>query len=179
MSIQEIDLTSENKFHASFFGVDQTASATKKDVMADGGLNEFLFESSIGDIGDSATDLFSVVRPSGVKNLLTDNKLISKVKADGSTVSAEVGKLVDLAPSDVKSLGDLFNPDEGFTFDELVAEDDAVVTEEGVSVLIDSMSYAYLVGARIDYQENLEGSKFVVDNPNAETTCGCGSSFSI
>ena len=67
----------------------------------------------------------------------------------------------------------------GFTFDELVAEDDAVVTEGEVNVLIDSMSYAYLVGAQIDYKENLEGSKFVVDNPNADTTCGCGSSFSI
>ncbi len=67
----------------------------------------------------------------------------------------------------------------GFTFDELVAEDDAVVTEDDVSVLVDSMSYPYLVGAQIDYKENLEGSKFVVNNPNAETTCGCGSSFSI
>ncbi len=67
----------------------------------------------------------------------------------------------------------------GFTFDELVAEDDAVISEEGVNVLVDSMSYSYLVGAKIDYQENLEGSKFVVENPNAETTCGCGSSFSI
>lgn len=67
----------------------------------------------------------------------------------------------------------------GFTFDELVAEDDAVITEEGVSVLVDSMSYAYLVGAQVDYTENLEGSKFVVNNPNADTTCGCGSSFSI
>ncbi len=67
----------------------------------------------------------------------------------------------------------------GFTFDELIAEDDAVVTEDSVSVLVDSMSYPYLVGAQIDYKENLEGSKFVVNNPNAETTCGCGSSFSI
>ncbi len=67
----------------------------------------------------------------------------------------------------------------GFTFDELVAEDDAVVTEGGISVLVDSMSYPYLVGAMVDYTENLEGSKFVVNNPNAETTCGCGSSFSI
>jgi iron-sulfur cluster insertion protein len=67
----------------------------------------------------------------------------------------------------------------GFTFDELVADDDAVITKGEVSVLVDSMSYAYLVGAQIDYKENLEGSKFVVDNPNAETTCGCGSSFSI
>lgn len=67
----------------------------------------------------------------------------------------------------------------GFTFDELVAEDDAVVTEGDVNVLVDSMSYPYLVGAQIDYKENLEGSRFVVNNPNAETTCGCGSSFSI
>ncbi|MFT5117251.1 MAG: iron-sulfur cluster insertion protein [Kiritimatiellia bacterium] len=67
----------------------------------------------------------------------------------------------------------------GFTFDELVADDDAVITKGDVSVLVDSMSYAYLVGAQIDYKENLEGSKFVVDNPNADTTCGCGSSFSI
>lgn len=67
----------------------------------------------------------------------------------------------------------------GFTFDELVAEDDAVVTEGSVNVVVDSMSYPYLVGAQIDYKENLEGSKFVVNNPNAETTCGCGSSFSI
>jgi iron-sulfur cluster insertion protein len=67
----------------------------------------------------------------------------------------------------------------GFTFDELVADDDAIVSEGNVSVLVDSMSYSYLVGAQIDYQENLEGSKFVVNNPNAETTCGCGSSFSM
>lgn len=67
----------------------------------------------------------------------------------------------------------------GFTFDELVAEDDAVITEGDISVLVDSMSYPYLVGAQIDYTENLEGSKFVVNNPNAQTTCGCGSSFSI
>jgi len=67
----------------------------------------------------------------------------------------------------------------GFTFDELTAEDDAILTEGEVSVLIDSMSYPYLAGAQIDYKEDLEGSKFVVNNPNAATTCGCGSSFSI
>lgn len=67
----------------------------------------------------------------------------------------------------------------GFTFDEVVADDDTAVTEGNVTVLIDSMSYTYLTGAQIDYQENLEGSKFVVNNPNAETTCGCGLSFSI
>lgn len=67
----------------------------------------------------------------------------------------------------------------GFTFDEVAADDDAVITQNEVSVLVDSMSYPYLAGARIDYKENLEGSKFVVENPNAQTTCGCGASFSI
>jgi iron-sulfur cluster insertion protein len=67
----------------------------------------------------------------------------------------------------------------GFTFDELVAEDDAVIEKDGIGVLIDAMSYPYLVGAQIDYEEGLQGSKFVVSNPNASSTCGCGSSFSI
>ena len=67
----------------------------------------------------------------------------------------------------------------GFTFDELAAEDDAVIEKEGITVLVDQMSYPYLLGAQIDYQEGLQGSKFVVNNPNAKTTCGCGESFSI
>lgn len=67
----------------------------------------------------------------------------------------------------------------GFTFDELVAEDDAIFEKEGVALVVDSMSYQYLVGSTVEYTEGLEGSRFVVDNPNAETTCGCGSSFSI
>lgn len=67
----------------------------------------------------------------------------------------------------------------GFTFDEIVAEDDTLVEKDGVMALIDPMSYQYLVGAQVDYLEGLEGSRFVVSNPNAETTCGCGSSFSI
>ncbi|WP_299597033.1 iron-sulfur cluster insertion protein ErpA [uncultured Microbulbifer sp.] len=67
----------------------------------------------------------------------------------------------------------------GFTFDELVAEDDAVVAKEGIEVLVDAMSYPYLVGASVDYEEGLSGSRFVVQNPNASATCGCGSSFSI
>ena len=66
----------------------------------------------------------------------------------------------------------------GFTFDEEVNEDDTVVEKDGVSLLIDSMSYQYLVGAEIDYTEGLEGSQFVIRNPNASSTCGCGSSFS-
>ena len=67
----------------------------------------------------------------------------------------------------------------GFTFDELVAEDDAVINKENIGVLVDAMSYPYLVGAQIDYKEDLQGSKFTVSNPNASSTCGCGSSFSI
>ncbi len=67
----------------------------------------------------------------------------------------------------------------GFTFDEIVADDDTVVEQDNVFALVDPMSYQYLVGAEVDYIEGLEGSRFVVGNPNADTTCGCGSSFSI
>jgi iron-sulfur cluster insertion protein len=67
----------------------------------------------------------------------------------------------------------------GFTFDEEVNEDDTQLQKNGVTLLIDSMSYQYLVGAEIDYTEGLEGSQFVIRNPNAVTTCGCGSSFSV
>lgn len=66
----------------------------------------------------------------------------------------------------------------GFTFDEEVAEDDTTLEKNGVTLLIDPMSYQYLVGAEIDYSEGLEGSQFVIRNPNATSTCGCGSSFS-
>lgn len=67
----------------------------------------------------------------------------------------------------------------GFSFDEEVSEDDTIIENKGASLLIDPLSYQYLVGARIDYVEGLEGSRFIVDNPMATTTCGCGSSFSI
>ncbi|TVS17500.1 MAG: iron-sulfur cluster insertion protein ErpA [Gammaproteobacteria bacterium] len=67
----------------------------------------------------------------------------------------------------------------GFTFDEEQAEEDAAVERDGVTVLVDPMSYQYLVGARIDYREDLSGSQFVVDNPNASSTCGCGNSFTL
>ncbi len=67
----------------------------------------------------------------------------------------------------------------GFTFDEQVNEDDTLVERDGVTLLVDPMSYQYLVGATIDYREGLEGSQFVIKNPNASTTCGCGSSFSV
>jgi iron-sulfur cluster insertion protein len=67
----------------------------------------------------------------------------------------------------------------GFTFDEEVAEDDAVVERDGVSVLVDSLSYQYLMGSQVDYLEGLQGSQFVVANPNATATCGCGNSFAV
>ena len=67
----------------------------------------------------------------------------------------------------------------GFTFDEIANEDDTVMQKNGVSLLIDAMSYQYLVGAEIDYKEDLQGAQFVIRNPSATTTCGCGSSFGI
>ncbi|MFN3883862.1 MAG: iron-sulfur cluster insertion protein ErpA [Rhodocyclaceae bacterium] len=67
----------------------------------------------------------------------------------------------------------------GFTFDEVINEDDTVMEKNGVTLLIDPMSFQYLVGAEIDYSEGLQGSQFVIKNPNATSTCGCGSSFSV
>ena len=67
----------------------------------------------------------------------------------------------------------------GFTFDEAVHEGDAEVVTDGVKLLIDPMSMQYLSGAEIDYTEGLHGAQFVIRNPNASTTCGCGSSFSV
>ncbi len=67
----------------------------------------------------------------------------------------------------------------GFTFDEEVNEDDFVIEKQGVKILVDAMSMQYLTGATIDYREDLMGASFSIKNPNAETTCGCGSSFSI
>ena len=66
----------------------------------------------------------------------------------------------------------------GFTFDESVNEGDTAVEKNGVTLLIDPMSFQYMVGAEIDYKVDLEGAQFVIRNPNATTTCGCGSSFS-
>jgi len=67
----------------------------------------------------------------------------------------------------------------GFTFDESITDGDTVVEKDGVKLLIDPMSFQYLVGGEIDYTEGLEGAQFVIRNPNAKTTCGCGSSFSV
>ena len=67
----------------------------------------------------------------------------------------------------------------GFTFDEKVNDGDLTVENAGVNLVVDPMSLQYLIGATVDYTEGLEGSRFVVKNPNASSTCGCGSSFSI
>ena len=67
----------------------------------------------------------------------------------------------------------------GFSFDETVNEDDTIIENKDAELLVDPLSYQYLVGAKIDYVEGLEGARFVVDNPMATTTCGCGASFSI
>ncbi len=67
----------------------------------------------------------------------------------------------------------------GFTFDESIEEGDTTVENEGVTLLVDPMSVQYLMGAEIDYKEDLEGAQFIIRNPNATTTCGCGSSFSV
>ncbi|HHT7639980.1 iron-sulfur cluster insertion protein ErpA [Pasteurella multocida] len=67
----------------------------------------------------------------------------------------------------------------GFTFDEKVNDGDLKIEKSGVHLVIDPMSLQYLIGGTVDYTEGLEGSRFVVNNPNASTTCGCGSSFSI
>ena len=67
----------------------------------------------------------------------------------------------------------------GFSFVEEIAEDDTVITKQGVSLVVDAMSLQYLEGSEVDYREGLQGSQFLVNNPNATTTCGCGSSFSL
>ena len=67
----------------------------------------------------------------------------------------------------------------GFTFDEQRAEDDLALVKDGVMLIVDPLSLQYLMGAEIDYTENLHGAQFVIRNPNAKSTCGCGSSFSV
>jgi iron-sulfur cluster insertion protein len=67
----------------------------------------------------------------------------------------------------------------GFSFDEVRAEDDIAVENDGVTLLVDPLSFQYLMGAEVDYSESLQGAQFIIRNPNAATTCGCGSSFSV
>ena len=67
----------------------------------------------------------------------------------------------------------------GFTFDEDLEDDDTAILQDGVRLVIDPLSFQYLAGAEVDFKEDLQGSRFVVTNPNASSTCGCGNSFSI
>ena len=67
----------------------------------------------------------------------------------------------------------------GFTFDDKVNDGDMTIEKQGVALVVDPMSLQYLVGGSVDYTEGLEGARFIVTNPNAKTTCGCGSSFSV
>nr|WP_319565202.1 iron-sulfur cluster insertion protein ErpA [uncultured Rhodoferax sp.] len=67
----------------------------------------------------------------------------------------------------------------GFAFDDQIAEDDTQTITAGVALVVDAMSLQYVLGARVDFEDGLEGSRFVIHNPNAQTTCGCGSSFSV
>ena len=67
----------------------------------------------------------------------------------------------------------------GFAFDDQMAEDDTQIVTEGVSLVVDAMSLQYVLGARVDFEDGLEGSRFVIHNPNAQSTCGCGCSFSV
>lgn len=67
----------------------------------------------------------------------------------------------------------------GFTFDENQKDNDMTIEQDGVKILVDSLSFQYLMGSEVDYTEGLQGSRFIINNPQAKTTCGCGSSFSI
>jgi iron-sulfur cluster insertion protein len=100
------------------------------------------------------------------------------------SAAAKVKELIDEEGNDALKLrvfvqgGGCSGFQYGFTFDEAVNEDDTQMVKGGVTLLIDAMSLQYLVGAEIDYKEGLDGAQFVIKNPNATTTCGCGSSFS-
>lgn len=67
----------------------------------------------------------------------------------------------------------------GFTFDEKQNDNDMAIEQDGVKILIDALSFQYLMGSEVDYTEGLQGSRFIISNPQAKTTCGCGSSFSM
>jgi len=67
----------------------------------------------------------------------------------------------------------------GFTFDDAINDEDAVIAKGAVQLVVDELSYQYLVGSVVDYREDLQGSRFLIENPNASSTCGCGNSFSV
>jgi len=102
-----------------------------------------------------------------------------------SAAAGRVRELMDEEDSDALKLrvfitgGGCSGFQYGFTFDEDVDDEDAQVLTDGVTLLIDAMSMQYLDGAEIDYKDDFQGAQFVIRNPNAATTCGCGSSFSV
>lgn len=106
--------------------------------------------------------------------LTLTEKAIEKVKYFASQMPESAGKPLRVFIQGGGCSGFQY----GFTFDEVKSDDDTVMEKNGVMLLIDPMSYQYLVGAEIDYTEGLEGAQFVIKNPNATSTCGCGSSFS-
>ncbi len=113
------------------------------------------------EVGAEAPVVFTTAAASKVKELIEDEKnphLMLRVYISGGGCSGF---------------------QYGFTFDENVNDGDTQVENCGVKLLIDPMSYQYLVGSEIDYKEDLQGAQFVIRNPNATTTCGCGSSFSV
>jgi iron-sulfur cluster insertion protein len=105
--------------------------------------------------------------------ILFTERAADKVKA----LLAEEGRM-DLSLRILVSGGGCSGFQYGFTFEETAGADDTAFEKHGVRLLIDPLSFQYLAGAEIDYQEGLDGARFVIKNPNAKTTCGCGSSFS-
>ncbi|HEY0721784.1 MAG TPA: iron-sulfur cluster insertion protein ErpA [Gammaproteobacteria bacterium] len=120
-------------------------------------------------------------------NLISESKTMSDVDSPlifTDSAAAKVKSLIQEEGNDNLKLrvfvsgGGCSGFQYGFTFDESINEGDTSVEKNGVTLLIDPMSFQYLVGAEIDYKEDLSGAQFVIRNPNATTTCGCGSSFS-
>ncbi len=121
-------------------------------------------------------------------NAITETKSVTEMQAPlifTDSAANKVKKLIEEegSNSDLKlrvfvSGGGCSGFKYGFTFDELINEDDTVMENNGVKLLVDPMSFQYLVGAEIDFEENLQGAQFIIKNPGATSTCGCGSSFS-
>jgi len=96
-----------------------------------------------------------------------------------SSAASKVAELIEEeANEQLKQGGGCSGFQYGFTFDEDQQDDDTAVDKEGVRLLVDPMSFQYLIGAKIDYKDDIDGARFIINNPNASTTCGCGSSFS-
>lgn len=114
----------------------------------------------------------------------TDSPDISMPLDFTSAAATKVAELIEEEDNDALKLrvyvqgGGCSGFQYGFTFDEEQQDDDTAVDRDGVRLLVDPMSFQYLIGAKIDYKDDLDGARFIINNPNASTTCGCGSSFS-